>query len=136
MTTPDVSPRAFRIPLKSLTMSERRILASKFGINWDVIEIDMSDIPAPADPDNPTTEEQKRIVREFMRLVGPNEQYALLYLAVKRELPHVTEAEIERHADAGEWMLDMSPERADQSDESEDGAGPLPPPPNSSTESS
>lgn len=123
MTTP-AEPRAFNIPLRSLTMSERRQLVSKFGINWDVVEINLADMPRPADIDNPTDDEKKAIAKVFHAVIGPIEKFALLYLAVKRELPHVTEAEVERRADAGEWVLDLS---SDDKDEVV-AADPLPPP--------
>lgn len=125
MTTTEPERRAFRIPLQSVSMSERRILASKFGINFDVLQVDLAGIPKPEDPDNPTEAEQMAMYREFSRVVGPNEKFALLYLGVKRQIPTASVAQVEEKADAGEWVLDLSDEPSDD----EVAAGvPLPPP--------
>jgi hypothetical protein len=129
--TPE-NPRAFRLPLRKLTMSERRIMASKFGVNWDAVEVDMADaVPMPEDPDNPTEAEQRAATKAFVRIVGPNEKFALLYIAVKREIPTATEAEIVRHADAGDWVLDLSQDPdpvVEAADPEVASAAPLPPP--------
>lgn len=127
------SPRIFSIPVRSITMSERRIMASKFGVNWDAVEVDLADIPRPEDPENPTDAEKLAAAKAFTRIVGPNERFALLYIAVKRELPQATEREMEAKADAGEWVLSLS----GGGEAEEDGAAPLPPPtPTSATTSS
>lgn len=129
-TTDD--PRAFRLPLRSITMSERRIMASKFGVNWDAVEIDLGDIPQPVDRDDPTDDEKKAIAKAFVRIIGPNEKFALLYLAVKRQMPAATEAEIAKRADAGEWALDISGDPDPEVSTSD----PLPPPAQTSNETS
>lgn len=136
MDTTTDEPRAFRLPLRTMTMSERRIMASKFGVNWDAVELDMADsVPQPEDPENPTEAEKRAAAKAFVRIVGPNERFALLYLAVKRELPTTSEAEIERRADAGEWVLDLTPEAQPvaAADPEVAGDGPLPPPSSSET---
>ena len=120
MTTTDGEEREFRLPL-DLPMSERRVLASKFGVNWDSIEIDLSEIPKPEDPDNPTDTEKVALARALTRIIGPNERFGLLYLAVKRQIPSATMAEIERNVDLGKWTLALG-------DASEDAAAPLAPP--------
>ena len=104
-------------------MSERRLMVTKFAVNWDAIEVDLAGIPQPDDPENPTDDEKLAAARAFTRIVGPIERFALLFLAVKRELPAATMSEIERRADAGEWALDVSPD----SDEGST-TDPLPPP--------
>jgi 5'-deoxynucleotidase YfbR-like HD superfamily hydrolase len=124
MTTEDAPTRAFAIPFRSITMSERRLMASKFGVNWDAIEVDMTDIPRPVDSDNPTEAEQIAAAKAFTKLVGPNERFALLFVAVKRQIPTATEAMILEHADAGDWVLQFS---ADEGEEA-GGSDPLPPP--------
>lgn len=123
-------PRVFRLPLRSITMSERRIMASKFAVNWDLVEIDLGDIPQPADRDNPTDAEKRAVAKAFVRIIGPNERFALLYIAVKRELPAASEPEIAKRADAGEWVLDLGGP-AEEAEVSSD--GPLPPPPASTS---
>lgn len=126
MTTPaDIEPRAFPIPFQSITMSERRIMASKFGVNWDAIEVEMSDIPRPADQANPTDDEAVAAAKVFTRLVGPNERFALLFIAVKRQIPTATEASILEHADRGEYVLRFTP---DDDTAEEAGLDPLPAP--------
>lgn len=112
--------REFRLGL-DLPMSERRILASKFGVNWDSIEIDLSEVPKPEDPGNPTDAEKIALARAFTRIIGPNERFGLLYLAVKRQMPATSMAEIERKADAGVWTLALG-------DDAEDSGAPLDPP--------
>lgn len=102
--------RTFKLPLRSITMSERRIMVTKFGVNWDAVEVDLSEIPQPVDRENPTEDEKRAAAKAFTRIVGPIEKFALLYIAVKRQLPTATEKEIETHADAGTWALDISPE--------------------------
>jgi hypothetical protein len=129
MTIEDAPPRAFRLPLRSITMSERRLMVTKFGINWDVVEINLADIPRPADPEDPTEDEKIAAAKVFHQVIGPIEKFALLYLAVKRELPAAKEADIERHADAGEWVLDMSTATDDEAV----AADPLPPPATATT---
>lgn len=114
MTITVPEPRGFRIPLQSVTMSERRILASKFGINFDVMQVDLAGIPQPEDAANPTAEEERAMYREFSRVIGPNEKFGLLYLAVKRKIPTASVADVEKHADSGEWVLDLSDEPADE----------------------
>lgn len=123
-------PRVFALPFRSLTMSERRIMASKFGVNWDAIEVDLADIPRPDDPDNPTQPERIAAAKAFTRAVGPNERFALMYIAVKREIPTATEKQIADRADAGEWVLsfDQAPPEEVTAD-----ADPLPPPTSSTT---
>lgn len=131
-TTTTDEPRAFPLRLRSLTMTERRIMASKFAVNWDAVELDMSEVPQPEDREHPTDAEKLAIAKAFVRIIGPNEQFALLFTAVKRQLPAATEAEIARRADAGEWVLDLS-----EADKTEvPAADPLPPPPTTSNESS
>lgn len=117
-------PRVFPIPLQSITMSERRLMASKFGVNWDAIEVELADMPRPEDPDNPTDAEKLAAAKVFTRIVGPNEKFALLFIAVKRKQPTTSEAEIVKRVDAGEWSISLS----DESDDGEVPAGPLPAP--------
>lgn len=127
MDTP-IEPRVFVLPFQSITMSERRMMATKFAINWDAIEVEMSDIPRPADEANPTDEEAVAAAKVFTRLVGPNERFALLYVAVKRQLPAESEASILEHADRGEYVLAFT--APDDDDVTGEGAGldPLPAP--------
>lgn len=127
MTTPaPLDPRAFPIPFKSITMSERRLMASKFGINWDAIEAEMADIPRPDDQQNPTDAELIAAAKSFTKIVGPNERFALLFIAVKRQIPTATEAAMLAHADAGEWVLSFT---EDTEDTGEVVGVPLPKPP-------
>ena len=121
--TEEVEPRVFALPFKSITMSERRLMVTKFGVNWDAVEVEMVDIPKPADADNPTQSEQIAAAKVFTRIVGPVEKFALLYIAVKREEPAATEAKIEAKADSGEWVLSFT----DPLDDVEGGV-PLAPP--------
>jgi hypothetical protein len=118
-------PRVFPIPFKTITMSERRMMASQFGINWDALEVDLVDIPKPADVDNPTDAEKIAAAKVFSRIVGPNEKFALLYIAVKRQLPAASMAEIEQRADSGEWILSFN---SDEENADEVAAVPLAPP--------
>lgn len=104
--------RTFTLPIGSLTMSERRIMASKFGVNWDAIEVDLTEMPRHENPDELSEDDKREIARFFTRIIGPNERFALLYVAVKRVLPAATEAEIERRADAEEWLLALGEEEA------------------------
>lgn len=119
----EAEPRVFPIPLNSITMSERRLMASKFAVNWDAVEVELADVPQPADRDDPTQEEKLAAAKVFTRIVGPNEKFALLFVAVKRQLPAASEAEIVKHVDAGEWILSLSADDDEEADES-----PLPAP--------
>jgi hypothetical protein len=132
MDTTEQVPRVFALPLRSLTMSERRIMASKFAVNWDAIEVDLADIPRPEDPDDPTQEERIAAAKAFTRAVGPNERFALLYIAVKREIPSASEKQIADAADAGDWVLSF--DKATPEEVTAD-ADPLPPPSSSTTSS-
>ena len=127
MTT---EPRAFHIPIGSIKMSERRLMVSKFGINWDLVETQLADIPRL--DDDPTDAEKIALAQAFARVVGPNERFALLYLAVKREMPTASERDIENHADEGDWVLDISPPAESEVSSSD----PLPPPPSVENEPS
>lgn len=120
----EAEPRVFPIPLNSITMSERRLMASKFAVNWDAVEVELADVPQPADRDDPTQEEKLAAAKVFTRIVGPNEKFALLFIAVKRKQPTTSEAEIVKRVDAGEWSISLS----DESDDGEVTAGPLPAP--------
>lgn len=131
MDTTEPEARVFALPLRSLTMSERRIMASKFAVNWDAIEVDLADIPRPDDPDNPTQEERIAAAKAFTRTVGPNERFALLYIAVKREIPTASEKQIADRADAGDWVLSFDK----ATEEVTADADPLPPPTSSTTSS-
>lgn len=130
MEATEETPRVFPLPFDSITMSERRIMASKFGVNWDAVELDLSDIPRPEDPENATDDEKKAVAKGFTRVIGPNERFAMLFIAVKRQIPTASEAQIEQHADAGDWVLGLGTDDSD-------GDGPLgeelPPPTSSST---
>lgn len=118
------APRVFHIPFRSITMSERRLMATRFGVNWDAVEIDLVDVPRPDDPDNPTDAEKIAAAKAFSRIVGPNEKFALAFVAARRELPSVAVSEVERRFDAGDWALSFG---GDVDDEGDDPA-PLPPP--------
>lgn len=118
--------REFGLDLASITQSERRYLAREHGVNWDVKQIDLRDIPRPADPDAPTDEEGVAAARAFFEVIGPVEQFALLCVAVRRKIPDVTTAEVERRSDAEEWSLTLGKPKGGAS-------GPLPRPPASST---
>ena len=126
------TPRAFALPFDSITMTERRMMASKFGVNWDAVEVDLADMPRPVDPDEPTQDEKMAIARVFTRAVGPNERFALLFCAVKRREPTATEAQILAKADTGEWVLSLSD---DAEQEVAADADPLPAPTPSVTSS-
>ena len=124
METITEDPRPFALPFGSINMTERRIMASKFGVNWDAIEVDLSDIPKPEDPENATDDEKVAVAKAFTRIIGPNERFAMLFTAVKRQIPTATEAEISKRADSGEWVLSIG-------DDAEEVAGegdPLPAP--------
>ena len=108
------TPRAFALPFDSITMTERRMMASKFGVNWDAVEVELADMPRPVDPDEPTQEEKMAIARVITRAVGPNERFALMWCAVKRQEPTATEAQILANMDTGEWVLSTSDETAEQ----------------------
>jgi len=127
------SPRAFALPFGSINMTERRIMAKLFGVNWDAIEVDLSDIPKPEDPDDVTDAEKVAVAKAFTRIIGPNERFAMLFTAVKRQLPTSTEAEIAKRADSGEWVLSVGDD-----EEVAAGADPLPAPtaPSATTSSS
>lgn len=127
--TDTTEPRVFPIPFHTITMSERRLMATKFGVNWDAIEVELSELPRPADIDHPTDEEAIAAAKAFTRLVGPNERFALMFIAVKRELPAATEAEMLQRADAGEWAISFT------ADTEEDATGSPLPAPTSSTSS-
>lgn len=110
----DNEQTVFSIPLASITMSERRLMATKFGVNWDAVEVELADIPKPEDPDDPTAAEKLAAAKVFTRIVGPNEKFALLYVAVKRKKPAATEAEIVKRVDAGEWAISLAAESDDE----------------------
>jgi len=127
------SPRAFSFPFGSINMTERRIMAKLFGVNWDAIEIDLAEIPKPEDPDDITYAEKVALAKALTKVIGPNERFAMLFTAVKRQLPASTEAEILKRADAGEWALSLGDE-----EEVAEEAAPLPAPtaPSETTSSS
>lgn len=119
------TPRVFALPFNSITMTERRMMASKFGVNWDAVEVELADMPSVADPAEPTQAEKIAIARVFTRAVGPNERFALLFCAVKRREPAATEAQILANADTGDWVLSLSD---DAEQEVASDADPLPAP--------